>query len=175
MFQEGPRVLREAIKRPSRRLQRRCCDSDPISTAFGTRKGSPGTSKNKEFCKTSYRFRDFGLLPSSRLRDPILDPLGLRFGSLLAVKTAETSLGIPLGALQSRSKALFSGSGGLQEPSKTPPRGLQVAKSSKSPPISSRIDSGVILGHFGGTSWSYLGVMLGQVWLHGRRQMSART
>ena len=82
---------------------------------FWSRKGSLGTSKISVFCKTSYRFCDFGLLSSSRLRDPILDPPGLRFGSFGAPKIAETSLEIPLGALKGRSKDLFSRPGGLQE------------------------------------------------------------
>ena len=46
---------------------------------------------------------------------------GLRFGRHVALKMAETSLGIPLGAAKSRSRALFFGS-------KTAPRGLHEAK-----------------------------------------------
>ena len=75
----------------------------------------------------SYGFCDFGLLRSSRLRDPILDPPGLRFGSFLAVKTAETSLGIPLGAAKSCSRRLFFGLRAVQEHSKRSPRPLQEA------------------------------------------------
>ena len=36
-----------------------------------------------------------------------MDPPGLRFESLLALKMAETSVGIPFGAAKSRSRALF--------------------------------------------------------------------
>ena len=111
-----------------RGLPRRRCDREHILDPFWIRKGGPGTSKINEFCKTSYRFCDVGLLSLSRLRDPILELPGPRFRSFLAFKTAETSLGIPFGALQSRSRVLFFGSGSLQEPSKTPPRGLQAAK-----------------------------------------------
>ena len=68
---------------------------------------SPGTLKIKEFCETSSKFCVFAVFSSSRLRDPIWDPPGLRFGSHLAPKMAETSLGIPLGAAKSRSRALF--------------------------------------------------------------------
>ena len=44
------------------------------------------TSRINECCQTSLKFCDFALFSSSRLRDPILDPPGLRFGSLLAFK-----------------------------------------------------------------------------------------
>ena len=57
-----------------------------------------GTAQIKEFCKTSSKFCDFALFSSSRLRESIWDPPGFPFGTLLA----ETSLGIPLGAAQSR-------------------------------------------------------------------------
>ena len=61
---------------------------------------------------------------------------GARFGTLLGSilgafaphMIAESCLGSRLGALKSRSRALFVGPGGFQEPSKTPPRGPKAAK-----------------------------------------------
>ena len=66
-------------------------------------------------------------MSSSRLLDSILDRLGLLFGSLLALKMAETSLGNPLGAAKSRSRGLFFGPRAVQERSKRSPRPLQEA------------------------------------------------
>ena len=98
-------------------------------TDFGELRAQETTPKRrplkiKEFHKTSSKFCDFDVFSSSRLRDPILDPPGLRFGSLLAAKMAENCLGIRLGAAKSRSRALLFGSGGLRELSKTSPRAL---------------------------------------------------
>ena len=59
-----------------------------------------------------------------------MDPLGLPFGSLLAPKMAETSLGIPLGAAKSRSRLVFFGPRAVQERSKRSPRPLQEASMS---------------------------------------------
>ena len=70
--------------------------------------------------------------------DSILDPLGLPFGSLLAPKMAETSLGIPLGAAKSRSRALCFDPRALQDRTKRHLRALQEAsrrlRHSKKPP-----------------------------------------
>ena len=68
--------------------------------------------------------------------DSILDPPGLPFGSLLAPKMAETSLGIPLGPARSHSRLLFFGLQAPQERSKSPSRPLQEA--SRSPRCSKR-------------------------------------
>ena len=80
----------------------------------------------------SYRFRGFGLLSSSRHQDPFLERSGLRFGSLLALKMAETSLGSPLGAAKSRSRVPFfrpwSPPRALQDGSRSAPRCLQEAE-----------------------------------------------
>ena len=63
----------------------------------------------------------------NRFRTSILHPLGLTFGSLLAPKMAETSLGIPLGAAKSRSRLVFFCLRAVQERSKMSPRPLQEA------------------------------------------------
>ena len=101
-------------------------------------KGGPGTIKIKEFCETSSKFCAFALFSWSRLRGPIWDPPGLRFGSLLALKMGETSLGNHLGAAKSRSRGLFSAPRAVQEGSKRAPRPLQELKrlqdGSKTPP-----------------------------------------
>ena len=94
---------------------------------FGSQKRGPRTVKIREFRETSSKFCDFAVFNSSRLRDPILVPPGLRFGSLLALKRAETSLGSPLGAAKSRSRGLFFGPRAVQERSKRSPRPLQEA------------------------------------------------
>ena len=56
-----------------------------------------------------------------------MDPPGLRFGSLLALKMAETSFGNPLGSAKSRPRGLFIGPRAVQERSKGPPRPPQEA------------------------------------------------
>ena len=160
-----------------RGLQRRCCDWDPVLTPFWGRHKS--MISRKRYCI----FRDFAFFNPDSIWDPILDPPGLRFGSFLGCKIAETSLGILLGALKSRSRALSSGLGGLQEPSKTPPRGLHAAKTA---PRALQQAPGSILESF----WSFLGsnpgAILESFWdkfdytdvgrlLRGRRQMIART
>ena len=66
-------------------------------------------------------------MSSNRLLSSIWDPLGLLLGNLLALKMAETSIGIPLGAAKSRSRALFS-TLALQERSYRPPGAVQEAK-----------------------------------------------
>ena len=71
----------------------------------------------------SLKFRYFAFFSSSRLRDPIWDPPGLRFGSLLAPKIVENCLEIRLGAPKGRSRALWVGPEGVQERSKRPPGG----------------------------------------------------
>ena len=121
-LQEPPRALQEAVKRPYRHLLRRCCDSDSVLVPFWSHKGSPGTFKIKEFREMSSEFCDFAFISSSRLRDPIWDPPGLRFGSSLALKMGEICLGNLLGAAKSRSRDLFSGPRAVQERSKRPPR-----------------------------------------------------
>ena len=109
-----------------------------------------------------------------------MDPPGLRFGSFLAPKIAETCLEIPLGAPKSRSKDLFFGPGGLQERSKRPPRGLQAAKTA---PRALQEAGGSILEPIWEPCWSDFGAMLQQFrsyfgdykdvgrCMHGRRQM----
>ena len=83
----------EAAKSVPRGFQEPICSyqaaklqSEAIFCRCWRPKGSPGTSKIKEFCKTSSNFCGFAVFSSSRLRDLILDPPGLRFGSLLAFK-----------------------------------------------------------------------------------------
>ena len=117
------RAYPEAFPAPSASMLRFGPRFGPVFVS----KVKPGTLKINEFRETSSKFCDFALFSSSRLRDPILDSRGLRFGSLLAVKMAETSLGIPLGAAKSRSRDLFSGPCAVQERSKWPPRALQEA------------------------------------------------
>ena len=97
---------------------------------------------------------------------------------------AENCLGARLGALQSRSRALRFGLGGLQEPPKRPPRGLQAAKTA---PRALQEAGGSILEliwePFWSIFWSDFGAMLQQFrsyfgdykdvgrCMHGRRQM----
>ena len=100
---------------------------------------------------------DFAFFNPDPIWDPILDSPGLRFGSLLAPKIAETSLEIPLGALKGRSKDLFFGPGGLQERSKRPPRGRQPAKTT---PRALQGASGSILESFWSHSGSHPGAIL---------------
>ena len=126
-LQEPPRALQEAFKRPSKHLQRRCCDSDPVLVPFWSQKGGPGTSKIKEFRETSSKFCDFVVFSTSRFQDPFWDPPGLRFGSLLAPQMAETSLGIRLGSAKRPSRALCFVLGAFQERSKRPSGALQDA------------------------------------------------
>ena len=93
----------------------------PLLEASGARKkcSRAALERSKTNSKTVFS--------STCLRDPILDPPGLRFGSLLALKMAETSLGSPLGAAKSRSRGLFFGPRAVQERSKRSPRPLQEA------------------------------------------------
>ena len=72
-------------------------------------------------------FEEIIIFSLNRFRTSILHPLGLTFGSLLAPKMAETSLGIPLGAAKSRSRLVFFGLRAVQERSKMSPRPLQEA------------------------------------------------
>ena len=72
-------------------------------------------------------FGDFAFFNPDSIWDTILDPPGLRFGSFLAPKIAETCLEIPLGAPKSRSGDFFFGPGGLQERSKRPAGGQKRA------------------------------------------------
>ena len=107
----------------------------------------------------SSKFCDFAVFSSSRLRDPILDAPGLRFGSLLAPGLAETSLLGGLGPSKGRFAITFFGSGGLQERSERLPRGLQAAKTA---PRALQEASGSILEQF----WSHLGTILESFWKH---------
>ena len=54
-----------------------------------------------------------------------MDPLGLPFGSFLALKMAEISLGISLGAARGRARLVFFGPERLQERSKMEKGGFQ--------------------------------------------------
>ena len=111
---------------PSWHLEQRCCDLDPVLVVFWSRKGTPGTSKIKEFCETSFNICDFAIFNPESILDPILDPPGLRFGSLLAPKMAETCLEIRLGPAKSSSRLLFFGS-------KRPTRGFQTRGQKRDP------------------------------------------
>ena len=104
---------------PSWHLEQRCCDLDPVLVVFWSRKGTPGTSKIKEFCETSFNICDFAIFNPESILDPILDPPGLRFGSFLAPKMAETCLEIRLGPAKSSSRLLFVR---LQEANKRVPK-----------------------------------------------------
>ena len=68
------------------------------------------------------RNRVFG---SSRLRDPIWDPPGLRFGSLLAFKMPARPPQERPRLAQERPRRLQDSSKSAQEASQTAPRGLQ--------------------------------------------------
>ena len=115
-FKSPPRTFQEAFKKPFWHLQHRCCDSDPVLVPFLSQKRSPRTLKIKEFRETSSKFCDFALFSSSRLRDPILDPPGLRFGSLLAFE-------MPPRPSQERPRHAQERPRGLQDHSKSPKSG----------------------------------------------------
>jgi hypothetical protein len=112
--ESAPRGSQEAF----RGLPRRRCDREPILDPFLTPKSEPGTSKIKEILCTVVKNQGFAIFSSTRFRTSIWDPFGLRFGTLLALKMAETCLWIPLGAPKSRSGDLFFGPGDPQERSK---------------------------------------------------------
>ena len=137
-LQEAPRALQEA----SERLLRAVCVEilfwTPFQYRFGPVFGGPGPSKLRFSYETSSKFRCFSIFSWSRFWTSFLDPLGLSFGSPLAPKSAETSLGIFLRAVQGPPGLLFFGLGGFQERSKSPPRGKrlpeQILDPSKVPP-----------------------------------------
>ena len=89
-----------------------------------------GTSKIMEILRTVCKFGVFASLNSCRLLSSTCKPHGLLSGSLLALKMAETSLGIPRGAAKSRSRDLLFDPGAFQECSKRPPGALQEASRS---------------------------------------------
>ena len=95
-----------------------------------------------KLAETSYIRGDSAVFSSKHFLSSIRETLGLLLGSLLAPKMAQTSLGIPLGPAQSRSRRLFFGPRAAQDRSKKPPRPLQEAfrrpRSSKKPPGSHR-------------------------------------
>ena len=126
--QEAPRALQEALKRLFEGFRVEDEIGNQFWTRFGPVFGGPGPSKLRFSCQMYCIFCDFAFFNPDPIWDPILESPGLPFGSALAPKIAETSLEIPLGAPNSRSKDLFFGPGGLQERSKRPPRGLQAAK-----------------------------------------------
>ena len=85
--QDAFKPLQEPSKSAQDDLKKLQLQFGPVLVSFWFPKGSPETLKIKEFHETSSKFCDFALFSSSRLRDPILDPSGLRFGSPLAFKT----------------------------------------------------------------------------------------
>ena len=87
----SPRALREPFETPSQHLQHRCCDSVFVLLPCRSKKGDPETLKTNEFKKTSSKLCVFAVFSSSRLWDPILDPLGLRYGRLLALRMVNFS------------------------------------------------------------------------------------
>ena len=131
-LQDGSKRLQERLQKALKRLFEGFRVEDEIGnqfwTSFGPLFGGPGLLKLRFSCKKYCIFCDFAFFNPDSISDPILNPPGLRLGSLLAPKIAETCLEIPLGAPKSRSKDLFFGPGGLQGRSKRPPRGLQPAK-----------------------------------------------
>jgi len=122
-LQEPPRALQEALKRLFEGFRVEDAIGNQFWTRFGPLFGGPGLSKLRFSCERYCKFCDFAFFNQDSIWDPILDPPGLRFGSLLALKVVETSLGVPLGAPKSRSGDLFFGPGGLQERSKRPTEG----------------------------------------------------
>ena len=123
-LQDGPRAIQDTFFRPQEppralqevfeRLSEGVCVQDtirtPFWTIFWTRFGSPGTLKTKEFLETFINNQGFTIFSLDRFRTPILDPRGLRFGSLLIPKVAETCLEMRFGLPQSASRLLFFGS-----------------------------------------------------------------
>ena len=109
----------------SRHLQRRCCDSDPVLLPCWSQKESHGTLKIKEFHETSSKFCGFAVFDSSRLWDPILNPPGLRFESLLALKMPPRPPQERPRHAQGRPRGLQDRPKSAQEASQTFPRGLQ--------------------------------------------------
>ena len=87
--------------------------------------GGPGTLKLNGFCKTSSKFCDFAFISSSRLRDPIWDPPGLRFGSLQAVKMPPRPPQGRTRHAQEHPRGLQDNSKSAREASQTTPRSLQ--------------------------------------------------
>ena len=126
-LQEPPRELQEAIKMLLEGFRVEDAIGNQFWNRFGLVFGGPGLSKLRFSCERYCDFCDFAIFNQDPILDPILDPPGDRFGSLLAPKIAETSLGIPLGAPKSRSKDLFFGPGGVQERSKRPAGGQNKA------------------------------------------------
>ena len=124
---EPPRALQEALQRLFEGFRVEDAIGNQFWNRFGLVFGGPGLSKLRFSCERYCNFCDLAFFTQGSIWDPILDPPGLRFGSLLAPKVAETSLGIPLGAPKSRSKDLFFGPGGVQERSKRPAGGQNKA------------------------------------------------
>ena len=117
-LQEPPRALQEALKRLFEGFRVEDAIGNQFWTRFGPVFGCPGLSKLRFSYETYCDFCDFAFFNQDSIWDTILDPPGLRLGSLLASKVAETCLGIPLGAPKSSSGDFFFGPGGLQERSR---------------------------------------------------------
>ena len=78
-LQEAPRALQEVLKRLFEGFRVEDAIGNQFWDCFGPCLGSPGASESRFECETSSKFCAFALFSSSRLRDPISDPLGLHF------------------------------------------------------------------------------------------------
>ena len=88
-------------------------------------KWGPGTSKITKILCTVVKNQGFAIFSSSRLRDPIWGPPGLRFGTMLALKMPPRPPQERPRHAQDRPRGLQDGSKSAQEASQAAPRDLQ--------------------------------------------------
>ena len=88
-------------------------------------KWCPGTSKIIKILCTVVKNQGFAIFSSSRLRDPIWGPPGLRFGTMLALKMPPRPPQERPRHAQDRPRGLQDGSKSAQEASQAAPRDLQ--------------------------------------------------
>ena len=130
-LQEPPRALQEAKKSPPAGITPLSCNPKPFYTDFDVQKGSPEPDKSTIFVRHP---QSFVILPlTAQVASGTRCWPGLRFGSLLALKMAESALGNPLGAAKSRSGAFFSAPRAPQETSKVPHKLLEAPPSPTKP------------------------------------------
>ena len=103
-----PRALQQALQEFSEGLRVKDAIWNQFRTGFGSDFGDPGPLKIRFSCKNYCIFCDFAIFNPDSILDPILDLLGLRFGSFLTPKMVETCLEIRLGPPKSGSRLLFS-------------------------------------------------------------------
>ena len=102
-----PRALQEALQRLSEGLRVEDAIWNQFWTGLESDFGDPGPKKSRFSYEMYCIFGDFVISNPDSILDPILNPPGLPFGSLLAPKMAETCLEIRLGPPKSGSRLFF--------------------------------------------------------------------